>query len=230
MDKGHVKYPLIIASISDNVLDQAICAKKMGATALEFRIDLMEPYSVEELMKLITSIKDKTELTCIATNRSSIEGGSWKGSENERLSILSSISSRVDYIDLELSTDEQVLVEVIKEIKKNKSKVILSYHNFESTPPNSDLQHLINRSATLRADITKIAVMPLGKEDVIRLLQVTLNTEHKICAISMGEIGKHSRIIAPIYGSVLTYGYVNNPTAPGQVRIDKLKEIIEWIT
>jgi len=42
----------------------------------------------------------------------------------------------------------------------------------------------------------------------------------------MGNIGKHSRIMAPIYGSLLTYGYVRNPVAPGQMRVD---EIRKWL-
>jgi 3-dehydroquinate dehydratase-1 len=40
----------------------------------------------------------------------------------------------------------------------------------------------------------------------------------------MGSLGLHSRICAPVYGSLLTYGYVRRPVAPGQIRVDRLLE------
>jgi 3-dehydroquinate dehydratase-1 len=40
----------------------------------------------------------------------------------------------------------------------------------------------------------------------------------------MGSIGQHSRLVAPVYGSLLTYGYVRRPVAPGQIRVDRLLE------
>jgi len=45
----------------------------------------------------------------------------------------------------------------------------------------------------------------------------------------MGEKGKHSRVIAPVYGSVMTYGYVDTPTAPGQLKVDELKKILKML-
>ncbi|CAG0981854.1 partial 3-dehydroquinate dehydratase, partial [Methanosarcinales archaeon] len=49
----------------------------------------------------------------------------------------------------------------------------------------------------------------------------------QVCAIAMGEIGKHSRVMAPLYGSVMTYGYVDIPVAPGQLRVDELKNMLK---
>jgi 3-dehydroquinate dehydratase-1 len=61
------------------------------------------------------------------------------------------------------------------------------------------------------------------------LLDATLHAKGPVCTISMGATGKHSRIIAPVYGSVMTYGYVDTPTAPGQLRIDELKNVLNMI-
>ena len=68
--------------------------------------------------------------------------------------------------------------------------------------------------------------MPNSLEDVLRLLEVTLRAKGPVCTIAMGETGRHSRVIAPIYGSVMTYGYVENAIAPGQLRVDELKNIL----
>ena len=55
---------------------------------------------------------------------------------------------------------------------------------------------------------------------------ITLRSKGAVCTIAMGDLGRHSRVIAPIYGSVMTYGYVDAPTAPGQLRVDELKYMI----
>lgn len=66
--------------------------------------------------------------------------------------------------------------------------------------------------------------MPHSLNDVLRLYEVTIKAKRPCCTIAMGMLGKHSRIMAPVYGSVLTYGYVKKPVAPGQMRVDKIIE------
>jgi len=64
---------------------------------------------------------------------------------------------------------------------------------------------------------------------VLRLFDVTLQTEREVCMIAMGKTGRHSRVVAPLYGSVITYGYVQKATAPGQLRVDELKQVMELL-
>jgi 3-dehydroquinate dehydratase-1 len=40
--------------------------------------------------------------------------------------------------------------------------------------------------------------------------------------IAMGRLGRHLRAVAPIYGSALTYGFVTESTAPGQMSLHEL--------
>jgi len=55
---------------------------------------------------------------------------------------------------------------------------------------------IIHESLEAGADIAKLAVMPGSLTDVLRLLEVTLLSKGPVCTISMGETGKHSRVIA----------------------------------
>jgi len=50
-----------------------------------------------------------------------------------------------------------------------------------------------------------------------------------VCTIAMGKLGKHTRVIAPFYGSVLTYASVESTmsAAPGQLPVDELKKVME---
>ena len=84
------------------------------------------------------------------------------------------------------------------------------------------------------ADIAKLAVMPQSMEDVLNLLRVTLdfrNEGKSVCTIAMGKPGKHTRVVAPLYGSVLTYASVESSAAaaPGQLPVDEVKKIMELL-
>ena len=84
------------------------------------------------------------------------------------------------------------------------------------------------------ADIAKLAVMPHSMKDVLNLLKVTLDAKEAgraVCTIAMGKLGKHTRVIAPFYGSILTYASVESSmsAAPGQLPVDELKKIMELL-
>ena len=84
------------------------------------------------------------------------------------------------------------------------------------------------------ADIAKLAVMPHSMRDVLDLLRASLDTREvggAVCAIAMGRLGKHTRVIAPFYGSVLTYAAVEGSVsaAPGQFQVDEVKKTMELL-
>jgi len=84
------------------------------------------------------------------------------------------------------------------------------------------------------ADIAKLAVMPQSMEDTLNLLRVTLdfkNAGKSVCTIAMGSQGKHTRVVAPLYGSVLTYASIESDaaSAPGQLPVDELKKTMEML-
>ncbi len=210
----------IVASIGKNPIESAIEAKKLGADILELRIDLLD--DVRKLPEL-----RKLGLPVIITNRMKQEGGAWQGSEKGRIKKLLSLLPDADAVDIELCAEERD--DVVKEAKSTGKTVIISTHDFQRTPENNIMLGIMRESFEAGADIAKLAVTPQSFEDVLRLLEVTLHSKGKVCTIAMGDIGKHSRIIAPIYGSVMAYGYVDAPKAPGQLRVDDLKHILKII-
>ncbi len=210
----------IVASIGKNSIESAIKAKKLGADILELRIDLLETDASEVLQAL-----KKLGLPIIITNRMKQEGGAWEESEDERIQKLLSLLHGADAVDIELCAAERD--KVVKNARSNGKTVIISTHDFQRTPENDVMLGVIRESFEAGGDIAKLAVMPRSLGDVLRLLDVTLHSEGKVCTIAMGNIGRYSRVIAPIYGSVMTYGYVDAPTAPGQLRVDELKYMLK---
>ncbi len=213
----------IVAVIGKNPLDSAKRAKKLGADLIELRMDLLDMDAHEAILEI-----KKYGLPVIITNRMKQEGGAWDGSEDERIRTLLSLLRLADAVDIELCASKRD--DVVKKSKTEGKTVIISTHDFQNTPEVDIMAGIINESFEAGADIAKLAVMPQTLLDVLHLLEVTLHSSGKICTIAMGNIGRHSRVVAPIYGSVMTYGYVDKPTAPGQLRVDKLKSIFELIT
>lgn len=214
----------IVAAIGKNPIDSAIKAKKLGADILELRIDLLDDYSEAEF--IIREMK-KTGLPVLITNRPKQEGGAWEKSEAERIGVLISLMPIADAIDIELCAKDRDFV--VKEAKNAGKTVIISTHYFQKTPETKVMKNVLEESFTAGADIAKLAVMPESFDDVLRLFDVTLHAKGAVCTIAMGDIGKHSRVIAPVYGSVMTYGSVDTAIAPGQLRVDKLKSILELV-
>jgi 3-dehydroquinate dehydratase-1 len=212
----------IIAAIGENPVSSAKKAKQLGADIFELRIDLLSqrPEGILEELK-------KLGLPVIITNRMKEQGGSWQGSEEERIKELLLLLPLSDAVDIELCARDRD--SVVNKAKKAGKTVIISTHDFQKTPENRVMECIILESLETGADIAKLAVMPGSLCDVLRLLEVTLNSKGPVCMIAMGATGKHSRIIAPVYGSIMTYGYVDTPTAPGQLRIDELKKFLKLV-
>ena len=212
----------VVASIGKNPVNTSAKAKDLGADILELRIDLIR----EDPIRILKDLK-KLDLPVIITNRMKKEGGAWTGSETRRIQKLISLIPYADAVDIELGAPDRDMV--VKKAKNAGKKIIISTHDFQNTPDAKTMEDSIQESFDAGADIAKLAVMPHSLDDVLLLLEVTLHSCGPVCTIAMGEIGKHTRAISPIYGSVMTYGYVDIPVAPGQLRVDELKYMLKLL-
>jgi len=212
----------VIASIGKNPVETAALAKKLGADLLELRIDLLDTDAYQSLQGL-----KRLGLPIIITNRMRQEGGAWLQGEDERIRTLVSLLPFADAVDIELCAEKRDTV--VEKARRSGKTVIISMHDFQSTPGYDVMMEIVRESFDAGADIAKLAVMPASFEEVIRLFEVTLHAPGAVCTIGMGEKGRHSRVIAPIYGSVMTYGYVGDAIAPGQLRVDELKTILRML-
>ncbi|RLG22942.1 3-dehydroquinate dehydratase [Methanosarcinales archaeon] len=159
----------------------------------------------------------------IITCRKKEEGGEFEGGEVDRKKIMMDILDRADMIDVELSSIW--IDEVVERAREIGTRTIVSYHNFVETPALDEMMDIFKKELE-KGDVGKIAVMPRNKEDTLTTLHAVCTASHmgSVCAISMGEIGAPTRIIAPLYGSVLTYGSLGKGTAPGQYSVRTLRE------
>jgi len=214
MDERLKLKPRIVAVLGKNALKDARQASE--ADMLEVRLDLVEGDPLE----VMRSIRSAMNLPLIATNRWRAEGGLFRGTEKERIDLLCQASEYADFVDIELRAE--LKDELMGRIDK---PAIVSYHDFTRMPSPEELRSTLFEISETGASIAKIAVTPGFLGDNLTLLELLLKANTPLCVIAMGELGRHMRAIAPIYGSVLTYGYVSEATSPGQMTVSELKQM-----
>ncbi len=200
----------------ENVIKVAEDCIEKGADVLEFRIDALKNPDIDEIKNTIKEIN----FPMIATNRISTEGGSFKGSEEERFNILYQCADLVEYVDIELQSND----EYIEKLHKTQAKTIISYHDFEKTPDLNEIMYIVEKEQEL-GDIAKVAFMPKDLEDTLTILAVLSHCENTI-AISMGDLGSYTRVMASKFNSPITFAAGTDVTAPGQIDIETMKALL----
>lgn len=202
---------------------------------IEWRADFFANLAnTEVVLSLIEKIKLKTKIPLLFTIRAEHEGGEKISlTEEEKVQLICHVCEKtsIDLVDYEISNDEKFVQKIQETVKKNNKILILSYHNFNSTPDNDELVERAHQAMRLGADVVKIAVMPEMKSDVFRLLDVTKLLDEQLAVpvitMSMGELGAISRIIGWSFGSVMTFAVGVEVSAPGQMEIEPLRKAIQ---
>lgn len=209
----------IMQKTTEDIISTANDYIKKGADLLELRIDGIVDVNSNTIRETIEEIA----FPIIATNRSKNEGGYFLGSERERINILKSCCDLdyVKYIDIEFQTDSCFRNYILGKCEDAGVKTIISFHDFEKTPPVDDLLEIVKEEISL-GDIAKIAVMPKDLEDTISVLAIMSRCDNTI-AISMGELGSYTRVMASKFNAPITFATGGDVTAPGQIDIETMK-------
>jgi 3-dehydroquinate dehydratase-1 len=222
---------MICAAITESSIDEMVkTANLTDADIVEIRMDYLD---LGELCKIKIEKLGGIKKPVVATCMPEWEGGRYVGSEDDRISTLTGAFEFSDYVSIELKTREDLRNRIISEAGKSGVKVIVSYHDFEKTPTEEEILDILKKEKEAGADIAKIAFMAGNYGDVLRVMNVLVENKAgiPIIAISMGEFGKISRVLGPLFGSYLTFASTGggSESAPGQLTVDELKQILEII-
>ncbi len=204
-------------------------AARPHADALEFRMD-----GADEPLTALRAYDGA--LPVIATNRPAWAGGAATAGP-ERLAMLETAASHqwVGAVDVELESVERGDADaLVAGAREHDTRVIVSTHDFEATPDTETCRSLLARAGE-HGDVAKLAVTAAEPDDVLTLLQVTLAATRAgatVATMAMGDAGRHSRAVAPIYGSKIGYAPVDatQATAPGQFDLATLRSLIDRLT
>lgn len=163
----------------------------------------------------------------IFTYRMADEGG-YKDISNTQYMTLcykAVASGYIDAIDLQGKRD---VAPIIEKAKAKGVTVILSFHDFEKTPEKESLLQLMMGFEEKGADLVKVATLANSKQDALRLMDACMEASLK-CAyigIAMGDHGKLTRVCSDWFGSAITYAQACGATAPGQLSLREMHEIV----
>jgi 3-dehydroquinate dehydratase-1 len=148
------------------------------------------------------------------------EGGAWRDDGEERLAIYKEGLQELAAVDVELNS--AIGTEVAREAKRLKKASVISFHDFQKTPPFGNLCAIIEKAHKI-GSIAKVSTMITQESDVDILRSLLRRKWAKpICVIGMGRAWSKTRVEFATLGSCLSYGYLDKPTAPGQMSSAKL--------
>ncbi len=228
----------IVSNNRESIILEAMQMKESSADIVEWRVDFFD--NVEDT-KCITEVLLRLreilgEKPILFTFRTANEGGNMPlDRENyKQINDAAIESGLVDIVDVEVFMGDDVATQIVEKAHKNQVKVIGSNHDFNKTPEKQEIIHRLRHMQSLNVDIPKIAVMPNSKVDVLELLAATSEmvdnyADRPIITMSMGKLGLISRLSGEIFGSAITFGAVSKISAPGQMKVDNLKNILEQL-
>ena len=202
-------------------------AEEAEADLIEIRLDYLN-IDLSDVKKILEDFVREASIPTIATNRQYEQGGLRPQDENSRTRILiQAAEAGFPYVDVELTTAK--LKSLVKKIKSYGAKPIISFHDFEKTPPFQDMEKIIRSEIDAEAEICKLVTTACKIEDNLEclLLARKMSKLTKIVCFAMGHQGLISRVLSPLFGGYFTFASLSNgvKTAPGQLSIDDLKSL-----
>lgn len=223
----------VVENNHDDILKMAEAIYKSTADMAEWRVDFYKDFhDIDAVNKTLMCIKEiLREKPLLFTFRTAHEGGKEDISCEEYSILLKEAAVNVDMVDIEVYrfADIDKLISFVK-----KSAIVVgSYHDFNKTPETDEIINRLKYMDSVGVDIPKIAVMPNCKMDVIRLMEASLRAKEilnkPVITMSMSNIGLISRVAAEITGSSVTFGCIGTPSAPGQIEVSTLREIMDIV-
>lgn len=229
--------PLVSRNLSE-LVEETTFLKTIDLDIVEWRVDFFDPVEemekVKEALREIRAILPNTPL--VFTFRSKSEGGEKEIHPEYYIKLNSEVckTGQVDFIDVELFNDEDVVKHLIATAHADNVFVIVSNHDFDKTPTKDEIVSRLRKAQELGGDIPKIAVMPTCTSDVLTLLDATSTmyeqyADRPIITMSMAGKGVISRLAGELFGSALTFGAARKASAPGQVPVAELKNMLNLL-
>lgn len=218
----------LAASSKKMLLDLIDRALKESADFVEIRFDYLALKDIDATLEELKPIANRA----IFTLRPVSNGGRFNGTYNERILLLKKMASFSPMlVDVELETVWHS-AKIIDYLKNQNTHFMISWHDFEGTPPKIKLVKRLNEMYEY-SDTIKIVTTAKKTEDVWRILDlysIENRSSSSLIAFAMGDVGIISRLLCTMYGSApFTYASLDRPIAPGQVTIRTLRNLYSGI-
>lgn len=218
----------LVVSVMPKSLEEAQgidAMRYIDADIIEWRADFLPKEAILQVAPAIFEKFAGREL--LFTLRTRAEGGEIDLDSAEYVQIIKDVAQlyQPEYIDFEYFSHKDVFEEML-----DFPNLVLSYHNFQETPEN--MMEILSELTSLTPKVVKVSVMAHTEQDVLDLMNFTrgfktLNPEQEYVTISMGKVGKVSRITSDVTGSSWSFASLDEASAPGQICLSSMKKIRE---
>ncbi|WP_337080841.1 type I 3-dehydroquinate dehydratase [Acinetobacter pittii] len=229
--------PITVKTKEQALAQAQVIANTADADLAEFRIDLLSFASdTKQVIALGHELKKILgNKPMIATIRTKNEGGQLEISDVDYGKTYQAYLKNpfMDWLDVEMFRDQKVVSEIVQKAHQKKVLIVMSNHDFQKTPSQDEIEKRLLKQDQMGADILKIAVMPKSKQDVFTLMNATLKvsqqTTKPLLTMSMGQLGTISRVATANMGGSYSFGMIGQASAPGQIDVTKLKQILQTV-
>ncbi|XP_020400438.1 shikimate dehydrogenase 1 isoform X1 [Zea mays] len=209
-------------------------AAALGADVAELRLDCLAGFAPRRDLPVI--LAKPRPLPALVTYRPKWEGGEYEGDDESRFeALLLAMELGAEYVDVELKVADKFM-KLISGRKPDNCKLIVSSHNYETTPSSEELANLVAQIQATGADIVKIATTATEIVDVAKMFQILVHCQEKqvpIIGLVMNDRGFISRVLCPKYGGFLTFGSLKKgkesapaqPTAADLINLYNIRQI-----
>lgn len=224
----------VMESSKEEILRETRRLEEAHTEMIEWRVDAFgnveSPNAIREILNEMKHIIKESIL--VYTFRSKNQGGCKALSAADIYDIhqVAAESDVVDFIDVEYFEAKNPQKEIAM-LREMGAYVIASHHDFEQTPDPEVIRMLLEQIRESGADVVKLAVMPQNMWDVLHLLEETNrfhenHPDYPLITMSMGAKGGISRVAGEFFGSCVTFGAGGQASAPGQLPVKQLEEIL----
>lgn len=231
----------IVGPTVEDILSQLEEAVQAKVDLIELRPDMwMKCSNISEdeyIPTIVTFVEEVhprvVDMPVLFTWRTIGEGGETPLCSDNYIKLLQAIVDQdlVQAIDVELFAYTEEIGSIMKQAHQQGMQTVMSYHNFQSTPDIETLHVYAERMVSVGAQVIKFALMPITNDDVLSVLQFTKELMERYpqlprITMSMGQLGQITRTCGHVFGNCLTFGTLGQASAPGQVEVAVLKELV----
>lgn len=217
-----------------------ICVSLAAADAAAVQVELLPVVDMVDVVevRLDAMTTPETGKCCallrkplLFTNRPVWEGGSFSGFEDDRVEpLFTAVDLQAAYVDFELRADPLLRSQLLKSMERTPTQMIISWHDFKSTPTAEELRDIVGQMQESGAHIGKIVTTARDASDVLRVLclqEEAATSGFPLSCFCMGEPGRISRLATLYLGGYMSYVAVSEAqvTAPGQLSVRRLHEL-----
>jgi 3-dehydroquinate dehydratase-1 len=193
---------------------------------LELRLDGFVPDGIGALEGFLRS-PGRALPPLILTVRHPAEGGEGDLADADRARLFLDFLPWGSAVDVETRSLE-TLRGVVGAARAAGLALVVSRHDFHGCPGLDDLRADLGAAVAAGASAFKVAATPGSVDEALELAAFCAapGAAVPVAAMGMGPFGRRARLACLAAGSVLNYGYLARPNAPGQWPVPLLKQLL----